>query len=276
MRSELVVVALLVGLAPAAVAQSPREEAYVQGLLARLDRDGLEGAGDARSIRVDVDPQGVVLGEYPLAGGPEANPMQAVAAQGLGLAVDLGDGVELKRLQFDSPEDAQRYLSQLQARDLGAPVFAQVRGDQVVLVTGEAIKDPAFARLLSESVWDGLPAPAEVDAGLTDLGRGQRVLTTRLRDGPVYDRIAELYEKARRVARNPIFHGTGVYMEGDNGLMIDYSPGHEAHLRVDDTGVSFWSTTTAENEATMQAHFDAQGAHPAVRGLRGALAGIGR
>lgn len=250
-----------VALAAPAAAQAPlsdRERAYGEAVARRL-----EGTGATSRVQfphVDPTPAGIVgaLGE------PE-RPRPA-APQVTGVRVDM-PGLRVERLRFSSARQAQEHAAWILNEDgepTGDPRFderpvaVEVRGNQVVVVRGAALRDPAAVQRALGASWDGLPAPAASDAKFVSLdGPAAIALTTRLADGPLRASVDKALEAARRSAGQP-----GVEMVSPDEARVALSSGLRAGLRGDARGASLHLSGTPEGEQAMKDHLAALGGHP--------------
>lgn len=219
---------VLVALAAPAAAQdrdaplSPRERSYVEGLGRQF---GAVSFAD-RSQFVVGEPEIVDLS----ADAP-ARPPASVAD---GILVRAGD-TTIARYRFASPEEAQaeaRRVLETPVEGSRAPLVGEVRGNQVLVLSGEVAKDPAAAREALDASWQGLPAPAAPDATFAVLGPRDLAISTTLKDGPLRESIDKALAKARERA------GTPEFQETPDGMAVRSPSGFEADLRVDDQGAS--------------------------------------
>jgi hypothetical protein len=258
----LTLFALTFGLAPAALAQpqpppnrseaSAREVAYGERLAKALERTG---AGAVKPVREQAEPWRSSLTTPP----PVGN----------GIRLDLGD-LEVTRLKFDSPEAAQMHVHLIRG-ELNNPLTAEVRGDQVVVARGPALSDPAVARRVRGSFWEGLPAPDATDATLTHLGPGNYALSTRLTTGPLRRFIDKMNGSVHEWVRN---HEDGARAPDETqGAFDGPDEGRRLRVRSDRDGGSYWCAVDPEIATLVSAQFDAQDGHPApepVHTARGA------
>jgi hypothetical protein len=179
------------------------------------------------------------------------------------------------RLRFETPEQAQAYANRLLTTDLGASYTGQLRGNQLVIVQGHAVHDPATAKRLTEAAWRGLPAPEGApEAAFTQLADGTIAVSTTLDDGPLRESIDKTLAaaRARDRANDP---DDGITVTEDTAE-VALPSGLRAGVQVDEQGASFFTSRTPDGLDAAKEHLAALGGHPgssdAVTGQSGAAA----
>jgi hypothetical protein len=243
----LTVLIVTLALAPAALAQprprelSDREKAYGQRLAHALDREGGTVTPTADEL---VRPLDSTL---------------YLPTGARGIRVDLGQDLEVTRLRFKTPEDAQEFVRELLRGTPNVPMVAELRGDQLVVARGMTLNDPDVARHVRLAMWEGLPAPSDVnDASLTRLETGS-ALSTRLKTGPLRDFVEEWNKLIRSNARH---RRDGSRALDATRAVVDHPMGFKVRLRSDEDGASFWLANESRDAPLVSAHFDALGGHP--------------
>jgi hypothetical protein len=243
--------AMTVGVAHAQPAITPRETAYGRALAQRLGRTG--GEVTRLQFPMPTDAATGIVGVMDEASAPAETPA-AARPQVNGVRVEL-DGVQVDRLRFATPEQAREYM----ARHTGegqTPTFSELRGNQVVVVKGAPVRDPAFVTKLRRSVWGGLPAPTKSDATGVQMD-GDVAVVTRQTEGPIWDSINKAVLAGRRNAGNP-----GVEMQTPDRARVSLAGGLRAQVQSDAQGASVWSTTKPEHAELIERHLAALGNHP--------------
>lgn len=182
-----------------------------------------------------------------------------------GVSVEM-DALTVERLRFETPEQAQEVTDRLLNGDLDGmrPITGELRGNQLVLIHGDAVKDPANARRMLERAWKGLPAPkAKPDAAFTQLEDGSVALTTRV-DGPLRESIdralAAAHEREAAARENP---ESGTITTTPSSARVAFPSGFQAVLQADGQGASLYTVQSkASDEAAMKRHLEALGGHP--------------
>lgn len=224
----------LVALAGPARAQDPdaplsrREQAYVDDLGRRF---GQVSFADRSSFAPGAREVVAPIGDG-RRGRPDGAPVRPVEPTPMarGLLVRAGD-TTIARYKFDSPEQAQaeaRRVMEAPPNENREPLVGEVRGEQVLVLSGEIAKDPAAAREALDAAWQGLPAAASPDATFAVLGPRDLVLTTTLTDGPLRESVDQAIARARASADRPGFETTpdGARVgHGTDGLQADLSSG---------------------------------------------------
>lgn len=147
------------------------------------------------------------------------------------------DDVAIHRYRFSSPEEAQQMATGLIESPMPEgrqPVVGEVRGNQLLLVTGDIARDPAAAREALDAAWQGLPASPTTDATFAVLGPNELAVHTTLEDGPLRESIDKAIKRARDLQeRSDEFQPTP-----DGGMQVRKPSGFEADLRSDEHGAS--------------------------------------
>ncbi|MCO5169283.1 MAG: hypothetical protein M9894_23310 [Planctomycetes bacterium] len=151
-----------------------------------------------------------------------------------GESVPLGvharaEGAQVERLRFSSPAAAQEFLTTVDHWVLGHPVAGELRGDQVVLVHGDMVRDAARTRAALDAAWSVAPAAAEVDVTFAHLGGDDLAVTTRLPDGPLRRSIDAALAA---IHRSP---GPGMSSDPRSGE-VRFDSGFHARVRSDGDG----------------------------------------
>lgn len=251
------VMVTLLGFANAVTAQdpnplSPRELRYVSTVAGDLDPDA-----SFKAKRVEFTHQPVMM-IAPI-GGPDPAP---VGPKVNGLQVQVDGGATVERLRFETPAQAQEYADWLLNGEVKGtrPLTGELRGNQLVLVSGPAVDDPAQVERALETAWKVLPAPGATDAAFTQLADGSVAVSTTLTDGPLRGSIDRAMTAAReRDAKDLPNDGiTTTETTAD----VAFASGFRAKVQVDEQGASVYTSTTAEGVEKMKQHFAAVGGHP--------------
>jgi hypothetical protein len=119
----------------------------------------------------------------------ERDPARRLAAQGV--QIGLGDGTIVERFRFANGRDAFDYATYgANLSDVGADALLEVRGQQVVVIRGRGLDDPARTRRAFDAAWNNaLPTPADVPSATATFlaDDGGFVLVTREAD-PALDK----------------------------------------------------------------------------------------
>lgn len=258
MRTWITAVALL-GLAGVSTAQDPlskREQDYAAAL---ADAAGQAGEFTARRLLFEHGPFGRVETITPERPDEPTPPPRMVN----GVSVEL-DGLTVERLRFETPEQAQEHTDALLNGDLAGqrPLTGELRGNQLVVVHGDAVKDPDMAKRMTEAAWQGLPARDTADAAFTQLEDGTTAATTSLPDGALRASI----DKALRSAREHEARAReGVEITTTpTSAQIAFPSGMRARVQSDAQGASVWVARSPEGVEVARNHLTALGGHPAV------------
>jgi hypothetical protein len=142
-------------------------------------------------------------------------------------------GLSVERARFETKEDALNYA--LHVADLTQhPSLIEVRGNQVLMVQGDRLRDPAATAQVRQAAWNHLPAPAgEPQVMGVFLGDQEFVLTSQSDDHELGEQLRAAMDAARqRTDRDGIqVQDDQARVELDNGFRarVDHSAdGHGA------------------------------------------------
>jgi hypothetical protein len=97
----------------------------------------------------------------PMGGGaqtPSSTQPPEGTAEARGVHTELADGTTIERLRFETPELAADYV--MNNGDFDKPAYVEVRGNQVIVIEGRAVEDPAtLDRMINSAFGPGLPVP---------------------------------------------------------------------------------------------------------------------
>lgn len=200
---------------------SPRERGYVDQLAGMF---GPVSFADRSRIERVVAPM------LPPGGSGPATTSSTTAT---GLLVRAGD-TTIARYRFDTPLEAQEEVARMlhQPGESRPIMVGEVRGNQVLVLSGDVALDPAAARRALDAAWQGLPAASASDATFAMLGPDDLVLTTTLKDGPLRDEVDRAMAKARERAEQPGFE------VGERDARVKLPSGTEAYLTSDEHGAT--------------------------------------
>lgn len=227
-----ILVATLSATAPAAAQEgltlSRRERAYVERLGERFGEVAI-----ADKSRFTIAADGVVTD---VTDAPSAATSPG-ASEATSLLVRAGD-TTIGRYKFDSPEQAQQEAVRVLEDPEGGrePLVGEVRGDQLLVLTGPAAKDPAAAREALDAAWQGLPAASRPDGTFALLGPHDVVLTTRLQEGPLRAAIDQVLAETRELEGRP-----GVTLTGTDAGQVKLESGFEAGFQAGEDGATLWT-----------------------------------
>jgi hypothetical protein len=261
--STVVVGVSVLGLADVSAAQdtlSGRERAYGSRLAGALDP---ESDFTVRRVEFAYFEANAVVEEI-VAARPETQRAPRPGTPMVkGVAVDM-DGLVVERLRFETPEQAQAMAANMLNGDIAGrrPVTGELRGNQLVLVHGDAVTDPERAKEILGQVWDGLPAPKQTDASFTQLEDGSIALRTSI-DGPLRDSIdralAAAHEREAAAQQDP---ARGTITTTPTTAQVSFPSGFRAGLQADQDGASVYTANAAASEDAMKRHLEALGGHP--------------
>lgn len=269
MRTISIAVGFVLGVASLAAAQdglTQRERDYAARLAGALTP---QSEFTVRPVEFTYPTEEVALDGEP--------PRSAPVVKGLAVEVD---GLTVERLRFETPEQAQAIADRMLNGDIGLrPVTGELRGNQLVLIHGQAVKDPERVDAMLRSAWQGLPTPKgteRADASFTQLEDGSVALTTRV-PGPLRESIDRALEAAReREAATKANPEQATITTTPTSAHIAFPSGFRAGLQADDDGASIYTVDSKESKATetvMKRHLAALGGHPA-RGAASFLEGL--
>lgn len=190
----------------------------------------------------------------PGASGAPATPSASVEPPpsiATGVLVRAGD-TTVARYRFESPEHAQQEVLDLLGQERAAssePLVGEVRGDQVLVLSGELARDPTAAREALDGAWQGLPAAGSSDATFAVLGPHDVVLTTTLKDGPLRRFAEDTIAKVRARAAGGAHPGMEVLPDG---VRTRFPSGFEANVTSDARGATVRTTGAPGGPATQE------------------------
>lgn len=250
-----VVTSLLLVLSAASIAQaqparlSARERAYVDGLATRLG--SASRAERVGFLWTPTDEPGIADHVESLEGPPEGGPRLHVS----GLRVEAA-GVIVRRLKLEDADAARLFAAR---SELGAegPLVGELRGDQVIFVHGEPVRDATFARRVLDAAWRDLPVLApSAEATFANLGEADLVLATTTHQGPIAASVLHAFDTARKVSghQEP---GCKAVMDGPHDVSVQLEQGLTARAHSDESGRAWvWSTGGSERAEAMARYFE--------------------
>lgn len=250
-----VVTSLLLVLSVTSIAQaqpadlSARERAYVDGLAATLG--SVTRAERVGFFWTPTDAPGIADHVETLEGQAQSGSRLRVT----GLRIEAAS-VVVRRVKLKDMDAARLFAAR---SELGAegPLVGEVRGDQVVFVHGEPVRDATFARRALDAAWRGLPVSApSAEATFANLRDADLVLATTTHQGPIAESVLNAFAKAREVAgrQQP---GCKAFMHGPEDVSVQLEQGLTARAHADDAGRAWvWSTGAHDRAAAMARYFE--------------------
>lgn len=198
-----------------------------------------------------------------IAGDKDAEPEHVAPAVQvvLGPTAGASAGLTLTRIKFPSERLARNHLGNEVFRLATKPVMAELRGDQLIMVEGEALRDPEVVRDLRKKMWKGLPTPTPTpDAALTKLGGGTWAITTRLpaEGDSLSQNLNYLRSDTTQYRKEP--ERLADFAESNRVAKPRFA-GRTGTLRTPE-GTSFWLAAGSVTPELMQQHLAALGGHP--------------
>ncbi|HBP23095.1 MAG TPA: hypothetical protein DEA08_35650 [Planctomycetes bacterium] len=219
-----------------------QEQAYVEGLAGALEAP--LAATNVVSVRFLAEPPSLTQASTPP--GPNAY------TTGRGLAVEL-EGLEVQRLRFRNPAEAQRYALYAVPTDRH-PMSVEVRGRQVVVIHGEGLADPERATELRAAAWDGLPAPeGPPSVAATYLDDDQFFIENRTKDPELRRAIQGALEAAEERQKA----GVEGFEVDQSGARIRLPSGFQSEIAQDGAAQRIWAAPSSEEAAEVEAAADA-------------------
>lgn len=168
----------------------------------------------------------------------------------------------VERLRFPSAAAAQEFLARTEHWSDGRPVVGELRGDQVVLVHGDVVRDAALARAALDAAWSVAPAPAVADATFAHLGGNDLAVSTRLPEGPLRESIDQALAAIQR-------HGGPDATSDAHSGDVRFDSGFQAHVRSDGDGAAAVTSSRPGGVDAMQGYLAALQPESAARSTPG-------
>lgn len=262
---------VLLALGSQAEAQSEREQ--------RFGKDLAFGTGQklksVKPVKWHARPKDRLLGQTQSGQTQSEHPPLAK-----GVRVELGDGRVVERVRFKTGKAAAEYVAHHADTQSSQPRIVEVRGKQVVVITGSPIADPQVAYKTRESVWKSPSLP--IPGGKFDPRDGFHVLAAYgpndsqafvLKEGrgPIHDSLRKAFDKGKQATerqRNPQPGHTAPRANAPqfdwwspNAFRVTFDSGLESEIVIDPQGGGF---SLAKNQ------FELEEIKTYVQGLMGA------
>lgn len=260
MKSTLALAsALLVAGAATAVGQpTPAEERWLEHVSKALGRPSSPSFRDEQFHEVERMITARI--DQPLGEPSASKPRPAADPRVLSVRSTGQPSLVIERMRFSSAERARRFVTRF-ADGSGSPTrhasMFEARGNQVVVVEGEEVRDPDRLQVLREIAWGGLKKPSAAhDALIVNLGEREQVYAADRRHADAMKPIDSAVEAARRARGRS---GTTVSGEADDlRVTLAGGPGStalEARLVRDDRGGKSW-IARKDQAAAVEKFFD--------------------
>lgn len=254
-RTTTTTLLILLALAPEVRAEghSQREVSYAEHLGAAL-------GGEARLVRLRLVWTPSADG---LAGVLDLDvPFATAAWRARGVRVML-PGLVIDRLRFEDAAGAREFAGRAEVGQASqGPVAGELRGDQVVFVVGERVRDGAFARRALDLAWEVLPVTAPREATFANLGGAELAAMTTAAVGPLATAIDHV-DRAARTAEEDGGTDVAVTRRGAHELEVRLAGGLTLAVHVGADRRWVWSTSDPARAAAMPRYLAALVGQPA-------------
>lgn len=170
-----------------------RERAYADGFA------GADATAQVRRVRFVWNPTGEgLLGDLDVPAPPATDRTDGHLRRVHGVEVRVGDGeLEVVRLRFRSSDMALAFAANSESvfDPDGGTRIVEVRGEQVLVLSGDRLDDPTYAASARRAGWGQLPVRGE--SALLAVTRGKEAFSARTGpSGPLHEAVSGTYERA--------------------------------------------------------------------------------